>query len=96
LIDFFQDLFIAGAETTSSSLTSMILYMILYPEVQKQIQDEIDQIVGRYGITGYEVFIERIISPFFGSKKKSARFRNFIFIKIKTDLQFSFLDNKID
>ena len=65
MIYFFQDLFIAGAETTSSSLTSMILYMILYPEVQKRIQDEIDQIVGRYGITGYEVFIERTISPFF-------------------------------
>ena len=47
----------------------MILYMILYPEVQKQIQDEIDQIVGRYGISGYEVFIERIIGPYFVSKK---------------------------
>ena len=70
MIYFFQDLFIAGAETTSSSLTSMILYMILYPEVQKRIQDEIDQIVGRYGIAGYEVFIERIISIFFVSKKK--------------------------
>ena len=75
----------------------MILYMILYPEVQKRIQDEIDQIVGRYGVTGYEVFIERIISPFFVSKtKKSAKFRNFIFIKIKTHLQFSFSDIKMD
>ena len=42
-----QDLFIAGSETTSSSLASMIFYMILYPEVQKRIQTEIDEIVGR-------------------------------------------------
>jgi hypothetical protein len=34
----------------------MILYMILYPEVQKRIQDEIDQLIGRYGIPGCEVF----------------------------------------
>lgn len=42
-----QDLFIAGSETTTSSLTSMILYMVLYPEVQAKIQHEIDQFVGR-------------------------------------------------
>ena len=42
-----QDLFIAGSETTSSSLASMLFYMILYPEVQKPIQTEIDEIVGR-------------------------------------------------
>ena len=59
---FLQDLFIAGAETTSSSLTSMILYMILYPEVQKRIQDEIDLVVGRSGLfvkfsyVGYKLF----------------------------------------
>ena len=57
---FLQDLFIAGAETTSSSLTSMILYMILYPEVQKRIQDEIDQVVGRYGFIECEVFVRGI------------------------------------
>ena len=44
---YFKDLFIAGSETTTSSLTSMILYMILYPEVQKRIQKEIDTKVGR-------------------------------------------------
>ena len=60
MYSFLKDLFIAGAETTSSSLTSMILYMILYPEVQKRIQDEIDQLVGRYGIPGCEVFKGRI------------------------------------
>ncbi len=42
-----QDLFIAGSETTTSSLTSMILYMILYPKVQTRIQEEIDLHVGR-------------------------------------------------
>nr|AKH03505.1 cytochrome P450 3038C1 [Paracyclopina nana] len=41
-----QDLFIAGSETTSSSLTSLILYMILYPDVQKRVQQEIDDRVG--------------------------------------------------
>ena len=42
-----QDLFIAGSETTSKTLSSCFLQMVLNPEVQARIQEEIDCVVGR-------------------------------------------------
>ena len=36
----------AGAETTSTSLTWALSNLILYPEVQKTIHDEIDNVLG--------------------------------------------------
>jgi len=39
-------LYLAGEETTASSLSVFILAMVLYPEVQKRAQDEIDIVVG--------------------------------------------------
>lgn len=40
------DLFLAGAETTSSTMQWAMLYMILWPEIQTRVQDEIDSVVG--------------------------------------------------
>ncbi|XP_043936575.1 cytochrome P450 2J4-like [Protopterus annectens] len=40
------DLFLAGTETTSSSLRWGLLYMAAYPEIQKRCQQEIDNDVG--------------------------------------------------
>jgi len=40
------DLFIAGSETTSTTLTWALLYMARYPNVQERIQEELDQVVG--------------------------------------------------
>ena len=40
------DLFLAGSETTSTSLTWAALYMVRYPEVQTRVQEELDQVVG--------------------------------------------------
>ena len=40
------DLFLAGSETTSTTLSWAILYMIRYPGVQEQVQQELDQVVG--------------------------------------------------
>eukprot|EP00091_Calanus_sinicus_P018821 TRINITY_DN4428_c0_g1_i3.p1 TRINITY_DN4428_c0_g1~~TRINITY_DN4428_c0_g1_i3.p1 ORF type:complete len:286 (+),score=64.04 TRINITY_DN4428_c0_g1_i3:649-1506(+) len=40
------DLFLAGSETTSTTLTWAALYMIRYPQVQKRVQDELDQVIG--------------------------------------------------
>ena len=40
------DLFLAGSETTSTTLTWAALYMIRYPQVQKKVQDELDRVVG--------------------------------------------------
>ena len=40
------DLFLAGSETTSTSLTWAALYMVRYPEVQTRVQEELDRVVG--------------------------------------------------
>ena len=40
------DLFLAGSETTSTSLTWAALYMVRYPEIQTRVQQELDQVVG--------------------------------------------------
>ena len=40
------DLFFAGSETTSTTLTWAILYMVRYPDIQEKVQKEIDGVVG--------------------------------------------------
>ncbi|XP_046852388.1 steroid 17-alpha-hydroxylase/17,20 lyase-like [Xenia sp. Carnegie-2017] len=41
------DAIVAGSDTTSSTLSWLILYMVLYPEVQDKIHDELDQVLGK-------------------------------------------------
>ena len=41
------DLFLAGSETTSTTLLFAIMFLMMNPEVQKKAQDEIDRITGR-------------------------------------------------
>ncbi|KAL1023334.1 hypothetical protein UPYG_G00039370 [Umbra pygmaea] len=40
------DLFVAGSETTSTTLYWALLFMINYPEIQAKVQAEIDAVVG--------------------------------------------------
>ncbi|XP_014326270.1 cytochrome P450 2J2-like [Xiphophorus maculatus] len=40
------DLFIAGSETTTTTLHWGLLYMIYYPEIQERVQAEIDAVIG--------------------------------------------------
>lgn len=40
------DLFLAGSETTSTTLTWAVLYMIRYPHVQAKVQEELDSMIG--------------------------------------------------
>jgi len=46
LANTLYDLFLAGSETTSTTLTWGLLFMARYPEVQKRVQDELDAVVG--------------------------------------------------
>jgi cytochrome P450 len=41
------DLFIAGSETTATSLRWFLLYMMHNLDVQRKVQEEIDRVVGR-------------------------------------------------
>ena len=41
-----MDLFLAGAETTSTTLTWCLINLLHHPEKQKKIHDELDNILG--------------------------------------------------
>ncbi|KAG6021239.1 hypothetical protein E4U40_005441 [Claviceps sp. LM458 group G5] len=47
-------LFGGGADTSVSSLRSMLLALILYPEVQRRAQQEIDKVVGGDRLPGFQ------------------------------------------
>lgn len=47
LIAICMDLFMAGSETTSKTLSFCFQYLLLYPEVQRKAQEEIDRIIGK-------------------------------------------------
>jgi cytochrome P450 len=42
------DLFLAGSDTTSTTLSWAVLYLLHYPDVQRKLQDEVDRVVGRH------------------------------------------------
>ncbi len=41
------DLFIAGSETTSTTLAWGVLFMVMEPDIQRRVQEELDAVVGR-------------------------------------------------
>ncbi|NWI14541.1 CP2J6 protein, partial [Crypturellus soui] len=49
-----SDLFLAGTETTATTLRWALLYMTLYPEIQEKVQKELDTVLGPSHIICYE------------------------------------------
>jgi cytochrome P450 len=47
LLAMCMDLFMAGSETTSNTLSIFMSAILKYPDVQAKIQDEIDRVVGK-------------------------------------------------
>ncbi|XP_041646902.1 cytochrome P450 2J6-like isoform X2 [Cheilinus undulatus] len=47
LVECVLDLFVAGSETTSTTLRWAFLFMAKYPEVQARVQGEIDRVIGQ-------------------------------------------------
>lgn len=47
LVSTLMDFFIAGMETTTTSLLWTILYLMHHPDIQKQVHEELDKVIGR-------------------------------------------------
>ena len=45
-----RDLFVAGTETTATTLSWIFLFMSKYPHMQKKMQNEIDEVIGQSGV----------------------------------------------
>ncbi|XP_066181987.1 cytochrome P450 2J6-like [Sylvia atricapilla] len=54
LIQSVSDLFIAGTETTATTLLWALLYMVIYPDIQEKVQKELDAVVGCSHVFCYE------------------------------------------
>uniref|UniRef100_A0A8D2PTW0 Uncharacterized protein n=1 Tax=Zosterops lateralis melanops TaxID=1220523 RepID=A0A8D2PTW0_ZOSLA len=54
LIQTVSDLFVAGTETTATTLLWALLYMVIYPDIQEKVQKELDAVVGRSHVFCYE------------------------------------------
>uniref|UniRef100_A0A915CY12 Cytochrome P450 n=1 Tax=Ditylenchus dipsaci TaxID=166011 RepID=A0A915CY12_9BILA len=56
-----SDFWIAGMETTSTTLRWAMLYLVKYPEVQKKAHEEIDRVVGR---DRYPTMADKAMMPY--------------------------------
>ncbi|NXC51580.1 CP2J2 protein, partial [Aleadryas rufinucha] len=54
LIQIVLDIFVAGTETTATTLLWALLYMVIYPDIQDKVQKELDAVVDRSHVFCYE------------------------------------------
>ncbi|XP_010307656.1 cytochrome P450 2J6 [Balearica regulorum gibbericeps] len=54
LIQTVFDLFLAGTETTATTLRWALLYMVVYPDIQEKVQKELDAVLGCSHVISYE------------------------------------------
>ncbi|XP_037262083.1 cytochrome P450 2J6-like [Falco rusticolus] len=54
LIQSIFDLFLAGVETTATTLRWALLYMVIYPDIQEKVQKEMDDVLGCSHLICYE------------------------------------------
>ncbi|NXG08751.1 CP2J6 protein, partial [Sakesphorus luctuosus] len=54
LIQSIFDLFIAGTETTATTLRWALLFMVVYPHIQEKVQKELDAVLGCSHVFCYE------------------------------------------
>ncbi|XP_076808222.1 cytochrome P450 2U1-like [Clavelina lepadiformis] len=55
LISSVRDLFMAGTETTASTICWIILFLSHYQDVQEKMQKEIDEVLGQSGVPSMDV-----------------------------------------
>ncbi|NXI56651.1 CP2J6 protein, partial [Chloroceryle aenea] len=54
LIQIVFDLFLAGIDTTATTLRWALLYMVVYPDIQEKVQKELDAVLGSSHLICYE------------------------------------------
>ncbi|KYO47181.1 hypothetical protein Y1Q_0002200 [Alligator mississippiensis] len=54
LVQSIFDLFVAGIETTTTTLRWALLYMLVYPDIQEKVQQELDAVLGPSHTICYE------------------------------------------
>ena len=54
LVACLLDIFVAGTETSASTIRSAILFLVLNPHVQDKIHQEIDEYIPRDSIPAFE------------------------------------------
>ena len=64
LEDITLDLFIAGTETTTTTLKWSLLYLVLSPDVQKKVQEELDAVLGQPTGSGVSKLSDRADLPY--------------------------------
>ncbi|CAM4715378.1 cytochrome P450 2J6-like [Lepidochelys kempii] len=54
LVQTIFDLFLAGTETTTTTMRWAVLYMMAYPDIQEKVQKELDAVLGPSKLISYE------------------------------------------